>query len=142
MVASNGAAVAQWRADDSFVTLGQDQRFRTWKSGNLRRLTDSPAPTCQGEFSPDGKLCAWSLANRVFVNEVESGARIASYLSLGDLDLAISPSGHFRELNETSFPADFVYLVETEEGRRRVLHPEEFAREYGWKNDPTQAGKL
>lgn len=125
-----------WCNDESLATVGKDQRFRHWRRGSYRRASDAPAPTSRGVFSPDGKRFAWSLPNRAFVHDTTTGAPVASYLSLGSQDLVISPEGHFRLLKESNFDAELVYLVETAEGQRRVIEPDEFAGQYGWANDP------
>ena len=46
----------------------------------------------------------------------------------------VSPEGHFR--GSPDVEAKFVYVVQTEQAQE-TLTPEEFAKRYGWKNDPS-----
>ena len=55
--------------------------------------------------------------------------------SLGTLH--VSPQGHYRAPPEVE--KQIVYVVLTESGEQLTLAPEEFAKKYGWKNDPGKA---
>jgi hypothetical protein len=49
----------------------------------------------------------------------------------------ISPDGHFR--GSPGVEKELVYVVQTDQGQD-TLTPEEFARKYNWKNDPSKVG--
>lgn len=48
---------------------------------------------------------------------------------------AFSSDGHYRATR--ALEADLIYIVQTEKGQE-TLTPAEFARKYGWKNDPSR----
>jgi hypothetical protein len=52
-----------------------------------------------------------------------------------DRALAVGATGHYR--CTPGVERDLVYVVQTDRGQE-TLTPEEFARKYGWKNDPEQ----
>lgn len=54
--------------------------------------------------------------------------------------LAVSPDGHFKTVGQ--FDDEFVYTVLTEDGRQVTLSADEFAEQYGWKNDPDKVQLL
>ncbi len=43
-------------------------------------------------------------------------------------------AGHYR--GSRNIERDLIYIAETEDGVQHTLTPEEFAKKYGWKNDP------
>jgi hypothetical protein len=47
--------------------------------------------------------------------------------------LTVSPDGHYR--GTPGVEAHIVCVVQTDRGQE-TLAPEEFARRYGWRNDP------
>jgi WD40 repeat protein len=47
--------------------------------------------------------------------------------------LAVSPDGHYR--GSPGIEQDVIYVVQTESGQA-TLSPDEFAKRFGWKNDP------
>ena len=48
--------------------------------------------------------------------------------------LVVSPEGHYRA--SPGIEKDLVYAVLTDKGEQLMLSPAEFAKKYGWKNDP------
>jgi len=51
--------------------------------------------------------------------------------------LAISAAGHYRASLPNEVSRQIVYVVETAEGQE-TLSPADFAKKYGWQNDPEQ----
>jgi hypothetical protein len=65
---------------------------------------------------------------------------LRTLLSLrGEQDTIVSPDGHYA--GPPDMEKRIVYVIQTEQGQDS-LTPEELAKKYGWKNDPTkvQAG--
>ena len=48
----------------------------------------------------------------------------------------IGPGGHYRGTEGVG--KEFVYVVLTDSGEQLTLTPEEFEKQYGWKNDPAK----
>jgi WD40 repeat protein len=55
----------------------------------------------------------------------------------GDQYVCIGPDGHWRGSEKAA--EHLVYVALTEEGHQLTFTPEEFAKKYGWKNDPAKA---
>jgi hypothetical protein len=93
-------------------------------------------PNTGNFLSPDGKRVARTEAAAIHLFEVESGKPIGVITSLTKpLILAIGADGHYR--GSEGIEAEIVYVVRTEQAQE-MLTPEEFARKYGWKNDPAR----
>ena len=54
----------------------------------------------------------------------------------GDHWLVISPKGHYR--GSPFGEQQIVYVTQTADGTQRTLTLAEFAKKYGWQNDPSQ----
>jgi WD40 repeat protein len=124
-----------WSADgQTLLTAGEDYVVRFWdaRDGQLRRAV--PGPAGYGTFSPDRRLLASPLANSMRVWEVDTGRLLGTLVLLGaGRALLVSPEGHYA--GPPGVERELVYVVETDRGQD-LLAPEEFARKYGWKNDP------
>ena len=53
------------------------------------------------------------------------------------MGLSISAAGHYRSSVPNEVSRQIVYVVETAAGQE-TLSPADFAKKYGWKNDPEQ----
>jgi WD40 repeat protein len=74
----------------------------------------------------DGSIRLW---------DAKTGAPRGAFFGLGYNDgLAIGVNGHYR--GPKWIEEEIVYLVETEGGRQETYTPAEFAKKFGWKNDP------
>jgi WD40 repeat protein len=119
---------------------------RLWSpatGGPLRRLHGPTMPVLSLTWSPDGRrLAGGGELATTHVWDVASGQVQAVLLGLPrDRALAVGASGHFR--CTPGVERDLVYVVQTERGQE-TFTPPEFARKYGWQNDPEQvrpAGK-
>jgi WD40 repeat protein len=90
-------------------------------------------------WSPDGGTLAtaglYGAAVRLW--HAASGRPQGVLVPLGeDKALALSPDGHYRG-TPLRFEREIVYVAQTDQGQE-TLTPEEFAKKYGWKNDPAR----
>ena len=122
------------------ATDGLNQRVVLWDGQSGRPLQGFPfnnyysnAPAIA--WSPDGTLLSvGSFDGTVRLQELATGHAQATFLVLGDdRSMAVSSPGHYRG----SPGIELVYVVQTDRGQE-TLTPEQFAEQYGWKNDPQQ----
>jgi WD40 repeat protein len=111
-----------------------------WDSvtGNLlRRLHGPTTPVLSLTWSPDGKrLAGGGELDTTHVWDAASGRVQAVLLGLPrNRALAIDSTGHFR--CSLGVENQLVYVVQTDKGQD-TLTPAEFAKKYGWKNDPNR----
>jgi WD40 repeat protein len=90
-----------------------------------------------GAWSPDGlALATWAPDGTIRLWNAASGQPRALLLGLDNQQgVAISPDGHYR--GTPQIERRLVYIVQTEQGQE-TLTPEEFAKKYGWRNDPAR----
>ena len=71
--------------------------------------------------------------------DAETGKRLGTLIpGLADKHwICIGPSGHYA--GSVGVEEHFVYVAMTDDGRQETYSPAEFARRYGWKNDPAKA---
>lgn len=97
-----------------------------------------------GAMSPDKRLIAsvgefGSKGGGVSMNALRvwrsnTGQLVTTVVVLRhDSELIISPSGHFR--GTPGVERELVYIAQTDQGQT-MYSPEEFAKKFGWKNDP------
>lgn len=139
--------IAQWSQDGKALLvyefsdsqrLAQNQypvamKIIDAKTGKvLRKPSLRPMP-----LSPDFKTGIFrDSACAAKIMDVEKAEPISVLVSLGrERVLAISKDGHVKAYPDTL--NDIVYVVQTKEGQI-TLTPEEFAKKYGWKNDPSR----
>ena len=85
-------------------------------------------------FSPDRRLVAFPGQGLIRLRRLADGRLLRTILSLRDNQWAVlSPDGHYR--GSPGVQKELVYVVQTDAGQE-TLTPAEFARKYGWKNDP------
>ena len=51
--------------------------------------------------------------------------------------ICIGPDGHY--VGSAGVEKHIVYVTVTDDGKQETYTPAEFARRYGWKNDPSKA---
>jgi WD40 repeat protein len=106
-----------------------------WDTGTGRRRT-VPLPA-DGALSPDRRFLASTAANPARLWEVDGGRPLGALLLLRDSGwLALGPGGHYHA--SPGAGREPVYVVQTDQGQE-ALPPEEFAKKYGWTNDPERA---
>jgi serine/threonine protein kinase/formylglycine-generating enzyme required for sulfatase activity/WD40 repeat protein len=71
--------------------------------------------------------------------DFKSGRRLGTLIpQLGDKHwIFIGPDGHYA--GSEGVEEHIVYVAMTDDGRQETYTPAEFARRYGWKNDPSKA---
>jgi eukaryotic-like serine/threonine-protein kinase len=71
--------------------------------------------------------------------DAETGKRLGTLIpGLTDKHwICIGPSGHYA--GSVGVEEHFVYVAMTDVGHQEIYPPAEFARRYGWKNDPAKA---
>ena len=88
-------------------------------------------------FSPSARLAAFPAQGLIRLRSLKDGRLLYTLLSLrDDLSGTLSPEGHLR--GTPGLGKEIIYVVQTEHGQE-TLTPEEFAKRYGWKNDPAKA---
>lgn len=130
--------------DEETLALGNTCGACVWdrrKHTILRTLHGIPVPNTQMSpqcrFSPAAHLAAFPFCGLVRLRSLNDGRLLYTLLSLrDDLTGVVSPEGHWR--GSPGLEKGLVYVVQTEHGQE-TLAPEEFAKKYGWKNDPQKA---
>ncbi len=123
-----------WSPDGKrLTTCSPDRTIRTWDA-DTGRLTHTTRLPAMGPVSFDGRLMAWHGPNFVRIWQTEPGRVRGTLVVLGDDEyLAVSPDGHYR--GTPGAEARLVYVAQNDRGQE-LLAPADFARKYGWRNDP------
>jgi WD40 repeat protein/predicted Ser/Thr protein kinase len=88
-------------------------------------------------FSPAARLAAFPGQALVRMRSLEDGRLLYTLLWLrDDLIGVVGPEGHWR--GTPGLEKEIVYVVQTDHGQE-TLSPQEFAKKYRWKNDPSKA---
>lgn len=66
--------------------------------------------------------------------------RATFYSFLDNRYLTVSANGHY--LGSPGIEDQIVYVAVMEDGRQEMFTPDEFAKKYGWKNDPAKVKPL
>jgi WD40 repeat protein len=130
-----GRVAVAWSADGAtLLSAGEEGTLRTWDAGQGLPLRVVAGAGGYGSFSPDHRLLASQLANTFRVWRTDTGRLLGTLVPLPDRQaLLVSPDGHYA--GPPGVEKQLVYVVTTDQ-RQYVLDPEEFAKKYGWKNDP------
>jgi WD40 repeat protein len=133
-----------WSADGWKLACGDDfgrVRVRDAATGNL--VQEMPGRHGGGwivglGWSANGKtLMSAGVEGVVRFWDADKGRSAGVLLPMQkDQYLILSPEGHFQ--GSLKIEEQIVYVVLTEEGEHLLLKPAEFARKYGWKNDPAR----
>ncbi len=110
----------------------------------LGQFLGSATPIFSGDqvWHPDARrfICRGQLGIRGF--DTRRGDRLGTlYPWSNDTDwLVIGPDGHWR--GSDGIGQHIVYVAMLEDGSQRTYTPAEFAKEFGWRNDPQKARLL
>jgi hypothetical protein len=124
-----------WSADSKSVMTWGGENVRWWnrQTGDLLRRTDFPlldSPI----ISPDSQFVAVLRRGAFHIGDIARGKfQLALVPLYGGAWLAVRPDGHYR--GSPGVEKEIVYVVQTDAGQE-LLAPDEFAKKYGWKNDP------
>ena len=112
-----------------------------------------PHPSLARRCQTTSTAVAWSPKQSCFVTahydvavsiwESQTQRMLASILKLGhddDSALALAPDGNYVLTGSTQDA--IVHVALTDAGQQITLTPEEFAKKYGWKNDPSKVWPL
>ena len=70
--------------------------------------------------------------------DVGEGCPIRTYMPLPEAGcLAVSAEGHYSVSQGVDVEKELLYIVVTDAGQE-MLTPSQFAKKYGWKNDPAK----
>jgi serine/threonine protein kinase/WD40 repeat protein len=127
-----------WSADGkALLSDSADGKHHIWDSATGRSLhvhrwrLNTP--------SPDLRFGAVLQLNTVRLSEIATNRPCGIFMALpDDRYVSFSPDGHYR--GSRRIERDLVYVVQLEDGRQETLAPDEFARRFGWKNDPEKVG--
>jgi WD40 repeat protein len=128
-----------WLDRQTVVSLDDNRRLRHWdiRGGALRQTILGVARL--GQFAPDGRSLviglgsAYSSALR-FIDST-TGLAAGTILTMPNgRSLLVSTEGHYNT-SARSVEDEIVYVVQTEAGQE-TLPPADFAKRFGWKNDP------
>ncbi|MBC8874304.1 MAG: protein kinase [Planctomycetes bacterium] len=118
----------------TMVTYNSEKQMQFWDlpTGALSKTYEE---VLSSQFSPDLTLVATrhgACSTRLWSSETGETRAILLSLNKGR-GIAVSPEGHFCA--STRADREIVYVVQTADAQR-TLTPEEFAKEYGWTNEP------
>lgn len=86
-------------------------------------------------LSQSGDVGASIVGGSIYLWETETGDPIGRVVLLPDRQyVCVNPEGHYVATPEIE--EDLVYVVQTDSGEQLTLAPADFAKKYGWKNDP------
>lgn len=124
-----------WLADGKALIGAVHGHLHVWNSETSRLLRTQPMPRVSS-FSADRKRLVSYWANAAHLWDAETGHGRGALVTFRDNRWAlIAPDGRFR--GNARLETELVAVVLTDKGQE-TLDLEEFARKFGWKNDPTQ----
>ncbi len=130
--------------DDKTLVLGNNRAAVVWDMPSRKVVRVVPGTglgeTCS--IAPAGRKVVFAGAAQVRLHDLNDGRLLYSILLLGDDPQTcafLSPDGFWR--GKPELEKEFVYVVQTLDGRQETLTPAEFAHKYRWKNDPQKATK-
>ena len=136
------AKASRWLNDNkTLVVRNGCMHSVIWDLESGKKLAE-PFFCCDGvhsDVSPDGRLIATRTDSMIRLdNATRPGAKLTLvFLPAGFL--VVDESGQYRVSSGSE--TEVIYAVQSDH-RQETLTPEEFARRYGWKNDPTQVRGL
>jgi WD40 repeat protein len=126
-----------WLAESEIGCVDVDNiaRFHDVKTGAV--LRSFPVISSAVTFSPNLKWYADPIYGAILLSDVATGRRLGALVTLGNgRYVTVGPEGHYQ--GSRGVENEILYIVETEKGQK-VLTPQEFQDQYGWKNDPARA---
>ena len=125
-----------WSADSKAVMAWEDNgRVRWWdrETGKMLRYVDFPL-FAFSQLRPNSPFVAVPKGGALHIGDLSNGQFHLTLVPLRDGQwLALRPDGHYR--GSPGVEKEIVYVVQTDAGQE-LLAPDEFAKKYGWKNDP------
>ena len=89
-------------------------------------------------WSRDSKVLASASDRLVRFWEAATGRAKLTLTAVGPAEaVAFSADGHFRLSGDVDAEKELIYVVTTAKGQA-VMTPSEFAKAYGWANDPSK----
>jgi WD40 repeat protein len=144
--AHDGAVHAlAWRADSkTLLSLGEkDSTLCVWQTDTDKPPREVKGLPGKGRFSPDRRfLLSRFDPTRVQIWDTGTGQLQGTFIRLhGEPEqyLAIAADGHYRISGEGW--RHIVHVVQTQSGQQ-ILSPEDFEKQYPWKNDPAKVRLL
>ena len=139
---SEGVRAIGWSPSGEELTCwlarGDLRRLHRQRSGSYLVGSRSPVPLSDrgsGRFLPGGRLLATNSNHELYLWDAATGQPRGALVALPQGQwLAVSDEGHYR--GSPGIEKEIVYVVQPEAGPQKVLTPAEFAKKYGWKNDP------
>ncbi len=123
-----------WQADGKAVLTASLSETCSWDIATGERTSKSPIGS--QAFSADGKLALLGGPSSIRLHQPQDRKLLRTLLVFPDHKYAaISPEGHCDGSYQSG---DIAYIVQTPNGQA-MLDEQQFATQYGWKNDP---GKL
>src|SRR5262249_39568779 len=127
-----------WSPDGKSLASGDALgSVQLWEADTGQPLRSFSAASLIGGmvWLPDGKTLAIGGGDcTVRLVDPHTGRSLGTLVAVRDKgSWAISPEGHYR--GASGIDHCWVYVVQTERGQETIT-PEEFAKKYGWKNDP------
>jgi hypothetical protein len=95
------------------------------------------------QWHPDSRrFLGWEYGYGTVGFDVETNRRLGMLFPwlTGDHWLCLGPTGHYR--GSPGVEDQFVYVAILPDGSQRTYTPAEFAKTFGWKNDPEKAELL
>jgi WD40 repeat protein len=141
--------VVTWSPDGKMIAAGEAlaaadlaASVLLWngRSGrSLPALEGHPSSIHSLGWSKDGTLLFSACHRFVRLWNPSSGQSAMTVVPMGPhTSLAISGEGHFRANGQFDPSAEVVYIAATADGQE-TMAPDDFARRYGWRNDPAKA---
>jgi WD40 repeat protein len=139
---SEGVRAIGWSPSGEELTCwlarGDLRRLHRQRSGSYLVGSLPPVPLSDrgsGRFLPGGRLLATNSNHELYLWDAATGQPRGALVALPQGQwLAVSDEGHYR--GSPGIEKEIVYVVQPEAGPQKVLTPAEFAKKYGWKNDP------
>jgi serine/threonine protein kinase/WD40 repeat protein len=126
--------------DEATLALGNAYGACVWDRRNqttLRTMRGYPVDGWKCCFSPAARLAAFPGQGLIRLRSLDDGRLLYTLLWLrDDFTGVVSPEGHWR--GTPDLEKELVYVVQTERGQE-TISPEEFAKKFGWRNDPSRA---
>ncbi|WP_020470120.1 protein kinase domain-containing protein [Zavarzinella formosa] len=90
-------------------------------------------------WHPDARRFIGSFYSRVNAFDTRRNHRLGTlWPHLTDNHwLCVGPDGHYR--GSKGVESQIIYVAQLEDGSNQIFTPEEFAKKFGWKNDPAKA---
>jgi WD40 repeat protein len=136
-----------WSGPAALLTLRETGELHQWEGEVATCLARLQPASEHSRFSADSRYVALHLGNHLressplWLHKISNGEPTAVLVPLlGNRWLAVSPEGHY--LASEGVEREVVYVVETDAGNQETLPPDEFARRFGWKNDPARVRPL